>query len=176
MPEGLLEKVGNGLLFNVSWLAIVGSQDVRIALPVVAAHLLIHQVWLCRGRRELLFIAAVSVFGLLLDQFLFIVGVFTLAGKATLAPLWLSCLWPVLATTLNHAFATLQRNLLLAGVLGGIGGLGSYYAGTSMSAVDFADPLVGPTVITVLWIALFPALALAARLTLSEDHSDARLA
>jgi hypothetical protein len=176
LAEGLLEKAGNGVMFNVSWLAIVASQSIVVALPVAAVHLLIHQLWLGQGRRELLFIAAVSLFGALLDQFLFAVGVFTLAGKSSLAPVWLSCLWPVLATTMNHAFSMLQRNLALAGVLGGIGGLGSYYAGTSMSVVDFADPVVGPTLITGLWIVLFPALATAARLTLSEDQGDARLA
>ena len=171
-----MEKAGNGAMFNVSWLAIVASQSILVALPVVAAHLLIHQIWLGQGRRELLFIASIALLGIVLDQLLFALGVFTLAGEAALAPLWLSCLWPVLATTLNHAFAMLQRNLALAAVLGGIGGLGSYYAGTSMSAVDFADPITSPAIITVLWIVLFPALALSARNALAEDHGEARLA
>ena len=61
MPEGLLEKAGNGAMFNVSWLAIVASQSILVALPVVAAHLLIHQIWLGQGRRELLFIASIAV-------------------------------------------------------------------------------------------------------------------
>ena len=176
MPEGLIQKAGNGVMFNISWLAIVSSQTVVVALPVVALHLLIHQFWLGQGRRELAFIAAVALFGLLMDQFLFALGVFTLAGEPAMAPIWLTCLWPVLATTLNHAFATLQQKLALAAVLGGIGGLGSYWAGTGMSAVGFADPIAGPIIIAVLWAILFPALAYAARLVFTEGHGEASLA
>jgi hypothetical protein len=162
-------------MFNISWLAIVSSETLWVALPVVLAHLAIHQLWLVRGWREPLFILAVSLFGVLLDQFLFAIGVFTLEGERALAPLWLSCLWPVLATTFNHAFSTLQRNPLLAAVLGAAGGLGSYYAGTAMSAVDFGDPAVGLVAISLLWAVLFPALAVAARVSLSEGHCETRL-
>lgn len=176
MAEGLLQKAGNGILFNLSWLAIVSSQSLAVALPVAAAHLAVHQLWLGQGRRELAFIAAVTALGLALDQFLFAVGLFTLAGEHSAAPLWLGCLWPVLATTLNHAFAVLQRNLLLAAVLGGIGGAASYLAGTAMSAVGFADPSAGLILIGALWAILFPALALAARHTFSEVPSEAKLA
>ena len=176
MPEGLLQKAGNGLMFNLSWLAIVSSGSLLVALPVAAAHLLVHQLWLGQGRRELAFIAGVSLLGLLLDQFLFAVGLFTLGGEPSLAPPWLSCLWPVLATTLNHAFSMLQRNLALAAVMGGIGGAGSYYAGTAMSAVGFADPVIGLAAMGALWVILFPALALAARLTFEETPGEATLA
>ena len=176
MPEGLLQKGGNGLLFNLSWLAIVSSQSLWVAIPVVVVHLAVHLAWLGGGMRELRFIAAVAVFGLALDQFLFALGLFQLNGEAALAPLWLGCLWPVLATTLNHAFATLQKNLALAAVLGAAGGAGSYYAGTQMSAVGFASLPVGLVVIAMLWAALFPALALAARHVFAESHGDLHLA
>ena len=162
-------------MFNISWLAIVSSESIRVALPVVLVHLAIHKIWLVRGWREPLFILAVSLFGILLDQFLFAIGLFTLAGEPAHTPLWLSCLWPVLATTFNHAFSTLQRNLVLAGVLGAAGGAGSYYAGTAMSAVDFGDPVTGLVAITLIWAVLFPTLALAARVALSEVHGETRL-
>jgi hypothetical protein len=168
LADTLLQKVGNGTLFNLSWLAIVTTGSVTIAAAVVTLHLIVHQFWLGHGRRELLFIAAVSLFGLALDQLLFALGLFTLDGKAALAPLWLTCLWPVLATTLQHAFAGLQQHLLLAGVLGGIGGYGSYLAGTKLSAVTFADPALGPFIVGAIWVLLFPALALAARYWFSD--------
>ena len=121
MPEdNLKQKLGNGVMFNISWLAIVSSESLPIAAGVVAAHLLIHQLWIGRGRRELAFIAGVALFGLLLDQALFAMGVFTLDGRLATAPLWLTCLWPALATTLDHAFAGLQRMPVVAAILGGI--------------------------------------------------------
>ena len=170
MPEdSLLQKAGNGLLFNISWLAIVSSESALIAPAVVAAHLLVHQLWIGRGNRELVFIAGVALFGLLLDQLLFAVGVFTVAGEWSLAPLWLSCLWPVLATTLDHAFAGLQKHPALAAVLGAGGGVGSYYAGTAMSAVDFVNPVAGLVIMGALWAVLFPVLAMAARYWFAEE-------
>ncbi|MDJ0879594.1 MAG: DUF2878 family protein [Halieaceae bacterium] len=179
MPDDtLLQKAGNGLLFNLSWLAIVTSQSLLIAPLVVVVHLTIHQLWIGRGLRELQFIAGCSLFGLLLDNLLFAVGVFTLDGRAALAPLWLTCLWPVLATTFDHAFASLQRQLTLAGILGGIGGIMSYYAGTSMSAIGFADPAYGLAIIGALWAGLFPAMAAMAQFWFrqEENRGEAHLA
>lgn len=174
MPEDtLLQKAGNGLLFNISWLAIVTSESMLVAPTVVAAHLLVHQLWIGRGIRELAFIAAVALFGLLLDNLLFGLGLFTVGGEQSLAPLWLSCLWPVLATTFGHAFSGLQKSPALAAVLGAVGGAGSYYAGTGMSAVDFADPVSGLVIIGALWAVLFPALALAARYWFEEENDGA---
>ena len=175
MAEGLWQKAGNGLMFNISWLAIVGGESLWIALPVAITHLVVHMLWLGQGRRELLFIGGIALFGLALDNFLFAIGVFTLAGASAAAPLWLSCLWPVLATTLGHAFAVLQRNLPLAAVAGAAGGFMSYAAGTAMSAVGYGDPVYGPIIITALWAALFPALALAARWALTETRGEASL-
>jgi hypothetical protein len=170
LPEDtLLQKAGNGLMFNISWLVIVSSQSAPVALAVVFAHLALHQLWIGKGWRELSFIAGVTLFGLLLDQVLFAAGLFNVAGEWSLAPLWLSCLWPVLATTLHHAFAGLQRHLTLAAVLGAAGGAGSYYAGTAMTAVDFTVPLYGLVVIGATWAVLFPALALAARTWFTEE-------
>ena len=170
--DSLAQKAGNGLLFNLSWLAIVTSESLFIAPAVVLAHLLVHQLWIGRGARELVFIAGVALFGVLLDNLLFAVGLFTVNGEPGLAPLWLSCLWPVLATTFQHAFAGLQRSLPLAAVLGAVGGAGSYYAGTGMSAVDFAHPVAGLVVIGALWALLFPALALAARYWFEEENGE----
>ncbi len=173
MPEdSLLQKIGNGLLFNLSWLAIVSSQSLVIAPAVALAHIVIHQLWLGRGNRELAFIAGVALFGLVLDQALFAVGLFTLDGERALAPLWLTCLWPVLATTFQHAFVGLQRAPVLAAILGAMGGVGSYYAGTSMSAVGFADPVYGLAFIGVLWAALFPAIATVARLWFENEEEN----
>ena len=46
MNEGFLQKAGNGLLFNLSWLAIVNSETLLIALPVALVHVAVHQLWL----------------------------------------------------------------------------------------------------------------------------------
>lgn len=163
-------RLANALLFNLSWFAIVVTQDTVIALAIVALHLAAHVLLVGRDRSEILLIALVSLAGLAVDQGLFLSGVFTLNGQAALAPLWLSCLWPVFATTLLHAFASLHGRPWLAALVGGVGGALSYVAGVHLSDVDFASPVWGPVIVGALWALLFPLLlAWAARLHRGAD-------
>jgi Protein of unknown function (DUF2878) len=169
-PSSAPARLANAVLFNLSWFAIVVSQTSGIALGVVALHLAAHIVLVGRDRGEILLIALVSLFGVALDQVLFLLGVFNVGGQSALAPLWLSCLWPVFATTLRHSFASLHGRPWLAALVGGVGGALSYVAGVHLSDVDFSSPLWGPVVVGVLWALLFPLLmAWAARLNRGVD-------
>jgi hypothetical protein len=174
--SSLRQKLGNGLLFNLSWLLIVASHSLAIALPVAALHLAIHFAWLGRGHGELSLVCWVSAFGLLLDQLLFTTGLFTLNGQWSLAPLWLGCLWPVLATTLGHAFRGLWDHPALSAVLGAVGGATSYLAGTAMTEIDFGNAVYGPVLVALLWAGLFPGLIYMARTLLQESPGDFKVA
>ncbi len=168
----LLRIVLNGTLFNISWFVIVISHSTAVALAQVAAHLLFHFLLLGRGAAELRLVALVSLGGLLLDQLLFLCGVFNIDGRGGVAPLWLSCLWPVFATTLVHAFAGLRVRPYVAALVGGLGGAGSYVAGVRLSEVDFAMPLWSPLLIAALWALLFPLLLrMGARLVPEREHA-----
>jgi hypothetical protein len=153
----------NGLAFNLSWLVIIKCQSNIVAAAVVLIHVLVHMRLFGKGRREWVLLASVFLLGLMLDQFLFLVGVLNLSGEPALAPFWLGCLWPILATTLMHAFASLQQRLWLAGVLGALGGGASYVAGTQLSEVGFGWPLLSPLLIATLWLVMLPALLILAR-------------
>ncbi len=155
--------LANGLLFNVSWFAIVSTHSDFLAPIVACVHLLVHFALFGRGLEELQLVLGISLVGIVLDKLLFIAGIFSVAGQATDAPLWLSCLWPVLATTLMHAFRTLQDRLALSAAVGAIGGTLSYLAGTRLSDISFNDPFWGPVAIAVLWAVAFPTLLVAAR-------------
>ena len=149
-------KVANVILFNAAWFAILLTQSSLLAPFIVILHLLIHFRLMGKGKPELLFIVGVTVVGLFLDQSLFATGVFNLAGEPSLAPLWLTCLWPVFATTLMHAFDWLQSRVILSSVVGGVGGCLSYIAGVRLTAIDFGSPLWGPIIIAALWVVIFP--------------------
>jgi hypothetical protein len=153
-----IRALTNGLMFNISWFAIVYMHSPYWAPATVAVHLLCHFSTIGRGIVEARFILGVTLFGLLLDQALFAAGVFLSPNSVAFAPLWISCLWPVLATTMMHAFSALQRRYILASIAGAIGGGGSYIAGTRLSDVDFGSPLWGPFFMAVLWSVLFPLL------------------
>lgn len=148
----------NGLMFNITWFAIVTTESVVVAPILAVSHLLIHFALMGKGFIELRVIAQVTLIGIVLDQLLFYLNVFNVGGLSALPPLWLSCLWPVLATTLMHAFVGLQRRPLLAMILGGVGGALSFIAGTRLTSVAFESEFFGPVIIGALWAMLFPLL------------------
>jgi hypothetical protein len=160
----------NGLMFNVTWLVIVTSESAVVAPILAGIHLLIHFAVMGKGYIELRVIAQVTLIGVLLDQLLFHFQVFTESGQAALPPLWITCLWPVLATTFMHAFSGLQSRYVLASLLGGIGGAASFIAGTRLTNVAFESAFFGPIVIAVLWAVIFPLLLQLPRLNTHEKQ------
>lgn len=173
-PAPAPAKFVNAILFNLAWFAIVVTQSSLLAPAIVAVYLVVHFRFMGMGRRELLLVVAVTVFGACVDQLLFQGGVFNLAGQPALAPLWLICLWPVFATTLMHAFAGLHNRLFLAVVVGASGGALSYIAGVRLTDIDFGSPLWGPVILAMLWAVIFPLLlTVAARLIGPVDSLQA---
>ena len=173
-PEsGLVHTLINGLIFNISCFAIVSTHSSALAPLIASVHLVLHFTFLGRGWPEAVFVAGVTLFGIFLDQALFYFGVFTISAQPALAPVWITCLWPLVATTCMHAFSGLNNRLWLAVLFGGVGGAGSYLAGTSLSDVQFGSPTWGPLIMAVLWMGLFPALLSVAKrcdIGLEEEH------
>jgi hypothetical protein len=174
IETSFIPALTNGIMFNVSWFAIVYMHSPYWAPAIAALHLACHFLTIGRGLMEAKFVLGVSLFGLVLDQVLFSAGVFLSPQSVAFAPLWISCLWPVLATTMMHAFSALQRRYILATIAGAIGGGASYMAGVRLSDVDFGSPLWGPLFIALLWAGLFPLLLNLARLNMpTEARNDA---
>lgn len=164
-------------MFNVSWLLIVTSQDAIVAWSVVAVHLALHTGLMGRGSGELRFVLLLSAVGLLIDQLLFATAVLVLPGSGTLAPLWLTALWPVLATTALHAFSGLRQHLWLAALVGAVGGFGSYRLGAMLSPVDLGAMPYSALALGLLWAGLFPAMLLLAQRCLvpGSSRGDSRV-
>ncbi|CAA0114405.1 Uncharacterised protein [Halioglobus japonicus] len=154
----MLYTIVNGLLFNITWFVIVTTESAIIAPIVAVLHLSIHFALMGKGYQEVKVIAQVALIGAIVDQLVFYFGVFNVAGRAALPPLWLFCLWPVLGTTLMHAFSSLQGRFVLAALLGGVGGTASFIAGTRLTSVAFESALFGPIIIFIVWAVVFPLL------------------
>lgn len=173
-PEKSRINFANAILFNLSWFAIVITHSAVIAPAVVLLHCAVHVGLLGARRRELLLIFMVLALGLLVDQLLFRMGVFTILGQAASPPVWMTCLWPVLATTLMHAFKVFQHRPVLSALLGAVSGALSYTAGTRLTDVAFFSEVWGPVVLGGVWAVLFPLLLLmAAKL---EEDADVAIA
>jgi hypothetical protein len=168
----ILNALTNGLMFNISWFLIVYTHSPYWAPAIATTHLLLHFSTTGRGVIELQFVTGVSLLGFTLDQILFAAGVFQSPHSGAFAPLWISCLWPILATTFMHAFVTLQHRLILASIAGAIGGGASYVAGARMSDVDFVSPLWGPIFMASLWAVLFPLLLVLAKSRMTAEVAN----
>jgi hypothetical protein len=165
-------KIVNVLMFNISWFAILLTQSSLLAPIIVLLNLSAHFYLMGKGKPELLVVAGVTAFGLVVDQLLFATGVFNLEGKATYAPLWLTCLWPVFATTLMHAFDWLQTRVILSIIFGAVGGTLSYIAGIRLTSIEFGSLFWGPIIIGTLWAVSFPLfLKISAKIARSR-HGD----
>lgn len=150
--------LANGLLFNLSWLLIVTTHSLWVAPLVMVVHLAVHRILFSFPRGEWRLFLAIACGGLLLDQALFATGILKMDTHWAFGTLWLSFLWPVLATTLNHAFGFLQGRPSLSALLGGIGGMLSYSAGVRLSPISFGEPLLSVIALGLLWALLMPAL------------------
>lgn len=145
-------------MFNITWFCIVVTESAILAPILAVLHLIIHFAAMGKGFVELKLVIQVTLIGIAVDQLLFYLNVFNIEGTSSLPPLWLSCLWPVLATTFMHAFSGLQSRYILASILGGVGGAFSFVAGTGLTSVAFESDLFGPILIGTLWMVLFPLL------------------
>lgn len=164
-------KLLNGAVFNLSWLLIVSSQSALLAWIVAAVHVGLHMMIMGKGRAEWMFILLMCGFGLVTDQLLFVTGIMHLPSGSA-APLWLSALWPVLATTSMHVFSGLRENILLASTLGAVGGFLSYRLGVAISAVEFGLMPVSGILLALLWALIFPTMLFVAW-QLQQQHQEA---
>ena len=165
-------KLINGVLFNITWLAVVYTHSAMWALVITAAHLALHFSLISSRFAEARLILGLTLFGAILDQLLFVLGVFALQGASAAAPVWMSCLWPVVGTTLLHAFRGLQQHILLATIFGALGGAASYTAGTRLTDVEFGSVFWGPIIMALLWAVLFPAMLAVARIMNTESGRE----
>lgn len=155
-----LPTVINGVLFQIGWwICMIGH--IYIAVAYTLAFLLLHTKWL--NKQQWLITVRIIVFGWALDSFLSFTGVINLEGDRQVLPLWLLCIWVIFATTPFLSLKFLNKHLLLASVLGLVGGGLTYLAGDRLrSDISLGDPgdpsWYGGLVIGLVWSVFLPLL------------------
>lgn len=166
----------NALVYPSAWLTcVLGAAFGRPLLgpAVVAVLLAAHLYRVKRRRQEARLIMVVGIIGFAVDSVQGITGVFTFTGfpPDSLCPPWLTSIWLVLGSTLNHSLHWLQgRYLLLAGV-GALAGPLGYGAAHYLGAVRLSESLSFSLItLALVWALLLPLLfALALNLGRFED-------
>jgi hypothetical protein len=148
----------NTLLFQLGWFACVFGGD-SLWLLIVAAVLAVHLLWISSWAAEGKLLASVVIAGSALDSFLLNLGVFDFGEPRTLIPLWLACLWLLLATTLNHCLAWTAQPWWRSSLLGAIGAPLSYYGGAQIAGVGLPyGTWQSLLLIGIIWALLMPVL------------------
>ena len=77
---------------------------------------------------------------------------------STGAPYWIVAMWMLFATTLNVSLRWLRSSVLLAALLGFIGGPLSYYTGAKLGGVIFVNSSAALLALAIGWAVLMPIL------------------
>jgi hypothetical protein len=121
-----------------------------------------------RPRRELRRLAAVGLFGVVVESAALGAGLYGYAGGWAvwwLAPVWVAALWLLLGATFESSLRLLARRPRLAAAAGGIGGALSFALAVKLGAVRFIVPAsTGLAVVAILWAAVLPLAITVSRL------------
>jgi hypothetical protein len=84
--------------------------------------------------------------------------------SASLAPAWILALWSAFAMTVNHSLKVLKRHLLLASMVGAIGGPLAYLAASRVAgAITLDSPARAIILLAVGWALAMTVLVIVAR-------------
>lgn len=152
----------NAVAFQLGWFVCVQGRATW-ALATAVLLLALHARVVLRDTREWTLLAAVTALGFVVDSAMIRAGVLVPANGAHWAPLWLVCIWLLLATTLAHSLAWLQRRLPLAVMLGAVAGPLAYVGGAQFGAARLgAGGVFGAwtshIVLALCWAVLVPLL------------------
>ena len=167
--------IANALLFQLGWFVCVLGGDgpwLLAVLAIVAVHLLWVSSWQAEGK----LLISVLLAGSALDSFLLNLGVFDFGEPRTLIPLWLACLWLLLATTLNHCLAWTAQPWWRASLLGALAAPLSYYGGAQIADVGLPyGTWPSLLLISALWALVMPVLHGFAKLYRSQYEQSLRV-
>lgn len=151
-------------LFKAGWLASVFGAAAALPLAgtaVIGVAVAVH-LWRSETpRNELRLLALAALIGFFWESLLVSAGLVQYGANAMLpgvAPYWIVAMWVLFATTLNIGMRWLRKNVLLAILMGAIGGPMSFLAGQKAGAVSFSDSTTALFVIGLGWAVLLPLL------------------
>ena len=148
--------------FQAGWLACVmgaGQGLFWLGPLAVAALCAAHLRFSPDPRREARRLAAVGLFGLVLESAAQAAGLYAYRGAPApwLAPAWIVALWILLAATFDASLGWLERRPWLCGLLGAAASPFSFAAGARLGAAELSLPAPGGLIVlSALWSVALP--------------------
>lgn len=175
----MLRGIVNYLGLQLGWLACAwGAAHDRMWIGplIVAVHLGLHLFWSSNLQREAVYLALVTLLGLVVDSLQKVTGLVVYAADFPalpwLAPAWIVAMWALFATAISTSLQWLQGRYLLAALLGAVFGPLSYRAGAALGAASFPmGEWLSLGILAVIWAAVMPILIfIYQKLKRSWDH------
>lgn len=162
---GFLGKALNGLLFYAGWLVCMqqATGEYPWVGPLFVLLILIGTLSASPTRWvDLLLIIVLGLVGTLIDTLYIKMGMIQYKGGyhsfPSIAPLWISSLYALYASSVNHSLVWLRIHTIVACVLGAFGAISSYVVGIELGAATFLWPhYLSLTVIGAVWAFILPA-------------------
>jgi hypothetical protein len=159
-------KILNYLGLQIGWLACaVGAARGNgwIGPLIVAGHTALHLTGIPRPKREARLLLSAGMLGILIDSLKKTSGLVLYKTPWPdiwwLAPLWITAMWVLFATSLTTSLSWLQGRPLLQAALGALGGPLSYLAGERLGAIAFYYPdWITLAILAVIWAGAVPLL------------------
>ncbi len=162
-----MSPLANFLLFQIGWFGCVLNAPARpLTAAAIALLMVAVALWRTPDRPgEVVLLSLAAVIGTLCDTLFVMSARLYYAGAlpTPLPPLWDVVLWPLFATTLNGALGWLKERLMLAALLGAVGGPLAYVAAARLGAVQLRAPRSTLLLLAVAWSVLTPLLLVLAR-------------
>lgn len=159
-----MKLVINIIAFQISWFScVLGAANglpwlgLLVTFPVFALYLFLQP----NKKLALLGVLFTVVVGSLLDQALFSLGLSHYpANDLTpfLLPSWMYALWLGFATTINVSLKWLRDKVWIAIFFGLVGGPLAYYSASKLGAIQFSEPTLTYTMLSLGWAMLTPFL------------------
>ena len=139
-----MKKIISIVLLYVSWYVTVAGAAKGLTYPglLINGFIAIRYLYDKQFRSsEMIFLLVTSVIGSLFDSINPYLGFvsFEAVSKIGIYPVWLISLWVAFNTSYADLFLWLKGKVILAAVIGAVGGPLSFYAGSSLGALHFPD-------------------------------------
>jgi len=157
------------IVFQVAWFCcVIGAADSQALLGILAVAVAVAiLIALSTDRRADLQLIGLSLaIGFVWDSLMAATGIVDYASPQPvrgLAPAWILAMWVLFAPMLREPMRWMHDRLLLAAVVGGIGGVLSYAGASRLGACRFPEPLVAYLALGTGWALIMPLLLVAAR-------------
>ncbi|MBA3238851.1 MAG: DUF2878 domain-containing protein [Parachlamydiaceae bacterium] len=154
----------NALFFYIGWLVCMYEAVGKYPLigPLVVGGILIYHFIVTNEKKsDLIICLALAFLGTIVDSVYVAIGMLEYQGGfeyfPNIAPLWITSLWVLYGTSVNHSLKWMRCSVFVAAAMGAGGAISSYLAGLKLEAVNFLwEEWLVLTVIGTVWAIVVP--------------------